>query len=358
MNTFGTLFRLTSFGESHGEAVGGVIDGCPAGFPLDLALVQQELDRRRPGQSSVSTPRKESDTVEFLSGLYNGLTTGTPIAFMVRNTNQQSGDYSELAQTFRPSHADYTYQQKYGIRDPRGGGRASARTTISQCVAGAVAKQILAKQGITITGYASQIGTITLGDILPDYSLIEQNIVRCPHATTAEQMVDAIHQARTKGDSIGGVVSCAIEGVPAGWGEPLFDKLSARLAYAMMGINAAKAFEIGDGFALAALHGSEANDSFITTPKGTITTATNHSGGIQGGLSNGNTITFRTAFKPTPTIAINQQTVTHDGNEITLKARGRHDPCVVPRAVPVVEAMAAMVILDFYLLNRAQREVE
>ena len=358
MNSFGTLFRLTSFGESHGEAVGGVIDGCPAGFPLDLVLVQQELDRRRPGQSSVSTPRKESDTVEFLSGLYNGLTTGTPIAFMVRNTNQHSADYDELAATYRPSHADYTYQQKYGVCDPRGGGRASARTTISQCVAGAVAKQILAKQGISIWGYTSQIGPISLGDTQPDLTLTEQNIVRCPHTATAEQMIDTIHHARAKGDSIGGVVSCTIQGVPAGWGEPLFDKLSARLAYAMMAINAAKGFEIGDGFNLAFMHGSQANDPFTTNHDGTITTATNHSGGIQGGLSNGNTITFRTAFKPTPTIAINQQTVNHNGEEITLKARGRHDPCVVPRAVPVVEAMAAMVLLDFHLLNCTQSRVE
>ena len=354
MNTFGNLYRLTSYGESHGEAIGGVIDGCPAGITLDLDAIQQELDRRKPGQSRVTTPRKEDDKVEFLSGLYEGKTTGTPIGFLVRNRNQHSGDYDDLKTLFRPSHADYTYQTKYGIRDPRGGGRSSARETIARCVAGAIAKQVLLPYHITFQAYTSQVGEIALDRDYHSYDLsqTEMNIVRCPDPQKAAEMEQLIMEIRSKGDTIGGIVTCVIKGVPAGLGEPVFGKLHAALGAAMLSINAAKGFEYGAGFESVTHYGSELNDPFYTE-QGRITTRTNHSGGIQGGISNGQDIYFRVAFKPVATLLMDQETVYVMGNPVTFKARGRHDPCVVPRAVPIVEAMAAMTILDYLLLSRA-----
>ncbi len=352
-NTFGKIFTLTSFGESHGVAVGGIIDGCPAGVELDVAFIQSELNRRRPGQSSVSTSRKESDTVELLSGVFEGKTTGTPIGFIVRNEQQRSADYEHLRELYRPSHADYTYQMKYGIRDYRGGGRSSARETIARVVAGAVAKLVLKRFGVEIFAYTSQIGAVRLDD---DFTAIlqkniEANAVRCPDDALAQKMIETIEMARAEGDSVGGVVSCVIRNLPVGIGEPVFDKLSARLAYAMLSINAAKGFEFGDGFAAATQKGSEQNDAFYLK-NGVIATQTNHSGGIQGGLSNGENVRFRVAFKPTATIAKEQRTVTRTNDETMVSAHGRHDPCVVPRAVPVVEAMAAMTVLDLMLIAK------
>lgn len=354
MNTFGNIFRLTSFGESHGEAVGGVIDGCPPGLEMDIEFIQSELDRRRPGQSRITTPRKESDTVIFLSGIFEGKTTGAPIGFMVKNENFHSSDYENLKEVFRPSHADYTYQQKYGIRDYRGGGRSSARETVSRVVAGAVAKLYLRRLKIGITAYTSQVGGIMLDKDYTkyDFSLIESTPVRCPDPEKAWQMIDLIEDVRSKGDTIGGVVTCVIKGVPVGLGEPVFGKLHAALGGAMLSINAAKGFEYGDGFDVNH-RGSEVNDVFFND-NGTIRTRTNHSGGIQAGISNGEDIYFRVAFKPVSTILMEQQTVDIDGNDTHIKARGRHDPCVVPRAVPIVEAMAAMTILDYYLLSKAK----
>jgi chorismate synthase len=354
MNTFGNIFRLTSFGESHGEAVGGVIDGCPPGIRMDIEFIQSELDRRRPGQSRITTPRKESDTVIFLSGIFEGKTTGAPIGFMVKNENFRSSDYENLKDVFRPSHADYTYQQKYGIRDYRGGGRSSARETVSRVVAGAVAKLYLKRLNIQITAYTSQVGGITLDKDYTkyDFSLIESTPVRCPDPEKAWQMIDLIEEVRAQGDTIGGVVTCVIKGVPVGLGEPVFGKLHAALGAAMLSINAAKGFEYGDGFDVNH-RGSEVNDVFFND-NGTIRTRTNHSGGIQAGISNGEDIYFRVAFKPVSTILREQQTVDIEGNETIIKARGRHDPCVVPRAVPIVEAMAAMTILDYYLLSKAK----
>lgn len=353
MNTFGNIFRLTSFGESHGVAVGGVIDGCPAGFELDFQEIQRELDRRKPGQSRITTPRKEDDEVQFLSGIYEGKTTGTPIGFVVWNKNQHSSDYDNMKQVYRPSHADYAYQMKYGIRDPRGGGRSSARETISRCVAGAVAKQILAKKGIGIKAYTSQVGAIRLEGSYADYDLdrVEDNPVRCPDPQKAREMEELIAKVKAEGDTIGGVITGVIKGVPVGLGEPVFGKLHAALGDAMLSINAAKGFEYGDGFDAALYRGSERNDRFFND-NGKINVRTNHSGGIQGGISNGQDIYFRVAFKSVATLLMEQETVDVDGNDAVLKAKGRHDPCVLPRAVPIVEAMAAMTILDYWLLNR------
>lgn len=356
MNSFGEIFRLTSFGESHGVAVGGVVDGMPAGISIDIDRLQHELDRRRPGQSTIVTPRKESDRVRVLSGLFEGKTTGTPIGFAVENENQHSADYGNIRETFRPSHADFTYTTKYGLRDHRGGGRSSARETIARVVAGAFARQALEQLGVSIYAYTSQVGDIRLDSDYTKYdpSLIDSNAVRCPDQQTAERMYALIDSVRREGDTIGGVVTCVVKGVPAGWGEPVFDKLHARLAYAMMGINAAKGFEFGMGFDGAAHRGSEMNDAFITD-NGRIRTSTNHSGGIQGGISNGEDIYFRVAFKPVATLLRDVETVDSECRPTVLKARGRHDPCVLPRAVPVVEAMAAMTLLDMYLLNKTTR---
>ena len=349
-NTFGHLFTLTTFGESHGVAVGGVIDGFPAGIDIDMEFVQNELNRRRPGQSHITTSRNEADKVEFLSGVFEGKSTGTPIGFEVRNTNQHSQDYENMRCLFRPSHADYTYYNKYGIRDHRGGGRSSARITIARCVGGALAKLALRQLGISITAYTSQVGDIALERDyhLYDLSKTEDNIVRCPDQQKAKEMEELIAQVKADGDTIGGVITCVIKGCPVGLGEPEFDKLHAQLGAAMLGINAVKGFEYGEGFDGVTARGSQQNDTFVPG----ITTATNHSGGIQGGISNGQDIYFRVAFKPVATVLMEQHTVNLDGTDTTLKARGRHDPCVLPRAVPIVEAMTAMTLLDFYLIDR------
>lgn len=352
-NSFGNILRLTSFGESHGKGIGGVIDGFPAGIKIDMDFVQAELDRRKPGQSDLVTPRKEGDKVEFLSGIFEGKSTGCPIGFMVWNENQHSADYDNLKEVYRPSHADYTYRVKYGIRDHRGGGRSSARETISRVVAGALAKLALKQLGIEITAYTSQVGPIRLEENYTHYDLstVESNAVRCPDADKAREMEDFIMQVKKEGDTIGGVITCVIKGCPIGLGQPVFGKLQAALSAGMLSINAAKAFEYGDGFKGLKLKGSEQNDVFYNNG-GRITTRTNHSGGIQGGISNGQDIYFRVAFKPVATVLMEQHTVNVDGVDTTLKARGRHDPCVLPRAVPIVEAMAALTILDFYLIDR------
>ena len=351
-NTFGNLFTLTTFGESHGEAVGGVIDGMPAGIDIDLEFIQQELNRRRPGQSSITTSRQEADKVELLSGVFEGKSTGCPIGFIVRNTNQHSQDYENLRCLFRPSHADYTYEQKYGVRDHRGGGRSSARVTISRCVGGALAKLVLKQLGISIQAYTSQVGPIALERDyhLYDLSQTENNAVRCPDTEKAKEMEALITQMKQEGDTIGGVITCVIKGCPAGLGEPEFGKLHVALGSAMLSINAVKGFEYGEGFEGVTARGSEQNDVFQNIG-GQITTKTNHSGGIQGGISNGQDIYFRVAFKPVATILKEQETVDKEGNPTTFKAKGRHDPCVLPRAVPIVESMAAMTILDYYLLK-------
>jgi chorismate synthase len=351
VNTFGNIFRLTSFGESHGEAIGGVIDGCPPCIDVDIDFIQNELNRRKPGQSKFTTSRKEADEVKFLSGIYEGQTTGTPIGFIVHNTNSHSSDYDNLTDVYRPSHADYTYQQKYGIRDHRGGGRSSARETIARVIAGAFAKLVLKKHGIEIIAYTSQIGPIRLSKSYEelDFSKIESNPVRCPDMEKVQEMIDLIETIKRERDTIGGVITCVCRGVPVGLGEPVFGKLHAALGNAMLSINAVKGFEYGMGFEGVQYKGSEINDAFYLKPDGKISAKTNHSGGIQGGISNGEDIYFRVAFKPVATLFKEQQTVDKDGNEILLKAKGRHDPCVLPRAVPIVEAMAAMVILDYYL---------
>ena len=352
MNTFGEIFRLTTFGESHGPAIGGVIDGMPAGISIDLGVVQHELDRRRPGQSALTTPRKESDRVEILSGLFEGKTTGTPIGFIIRNENQHSADYDNLRDVFRPSHADYTYYNKYGIRDHRGGGRASARETAARCVAGAFAKIALQTQGISVKAYTSQVGGIALPGTYKDYDLnaIESNAVRCPDAATAEKMADLIKSVKAEGDTIGGIITGVITGVPVGVGEPAFGKLHAALGAAMLSINAAKGFDYGSGFAGVAQRGSEQNDQFVADGEGHVHTLTNNSGGIQGGISNGEDIYFRVAFKPVATLLREQATIDKEGHAATVKARGRHDACVLPRAVPVVESMAAVTLLDYLLI--------
>ncbi len=353
MNTFGRKFTLTTFGESHGEAIGGVVDGMPAGIDIDMEFIQSELDRRRPGQSRITTGRKEPDKVEILSGVFEGKSTGCPIGFIVRNTNQHSSDYDNMRNVFRPSHADYTYTEKYGIRDHRGGGRSSARITISRCVGGALAKLALKQKGIAIQAYTSQIGNIAIERNYNklDLTVTETNIVRCPDQEKAKEMEEYVAALKEKGDTVGGIVTCVIKGCPTGLGEPEFDKLHACLGYAMLSINAAKGFEYGEGFDAVSGHGSTQNDIF-TSEEGQITTLTNHSGGIQGGISNGQDIYFRVAFKPVATILTEQDTVDKDGNKTTLKVHGRHDPCVVPRAVPIVEAMAAMVILDNILIKK------
>lgn len=355
-NTFGNIFTLTSFGESHGKAIGGIIDGFPAGIRIDEDFVQQELARRRPGQSALTTGRKEADTVEFLSGIYEGVSTGCPIGFVVWNTNQHSSDYDNMKDVFRPSHADFTYTQKYGIRDHRGGGRSSARETISRVVGGALAKLALKEIGVQITAFTSQVGTLALDKSYTQYDLrhIEDNPVRCPDPVLARQMEELILRVKGEGDTVGGTVSCIIQGCPVGLGEPAFGKLHAALGNAMLSINAAKGFEYGQGFGSMELRGSQQNDVFYNE-NGHIALRTNRSGGIQGGISNGEDIYFRVAFKPVATILMEQPTVDKEGNETILKARGRHDPCVLPRAVPIVEAMAAMTILDYYLLNKTTR---
>ncbi len=356
MNKFGTLFTLTSFGESHGVAIGGVIDGIPAGIAVDMDFIQSELNRRKPGQSSIVTQRKESDKVEILSGVFEGVTTGTPIGFAVYNTNQRSGDYENLRNIYRPSHADYTYSQHYGVRDYRGGGRSSARETIARVVAGAFAKLALKELGVTITAYTSQVGDIELDRDYKkyDFSLIESNDVRCPDVEVAQKMSRLIEEVKNSGDTIGGVITCVASGVPVGWGEPVFNKLHAKLGGAMLSINAVKGFEYGMGFEGVGKRGSEMNDIFVNN-NGKITTLTNNSGGIQGGISNGEDIYFRVAFKPVATLLQEIRTVDINGNETVVTAKGRHDPCVLPRAVPVVEAMAAMVLLDSYLLSKTSR---
>ena len=355
-NTFGNIFTLTSFGESHGKAIGGIIDGFPAGIRIDEDFVQHELARRRPGQSALTTGRKEADTVEFLSGIYEGVSTGCPIGFVVWNTNQHSSDYDNMKDVFRPSHADFTYTQKYGIRDHRGGGRSSARETISRVVGGALAKLALKEIGVQITAFTSQVGTLVLDKSYTQYDLrhIEDNPVRCPDPVLARQMEELILRVKGEGDTVGGTVSCIIQGCPVGLGEPAFGKLHAALGNAMLSINAAKGFEYGQGFGSMELRGSQQNDVFYNE-NGHIALRTNRSGGIQGGISNGEDIYFRVAFKPVATILMEQPTVDKEGHETTLKARGRHDPCVLPRAVPIVEAMAAMTILDYYLLNKTTR---
>ena len=354
-NTFGHLFTLTTFGESHGAAIGGVVDGMPAGIDIDLDFIQQELNRRRPGQSKITTARQEADRVELLSGVFEGKSTGCPIGFIVRNENQHSQDYENLRTIFRPSHADYTYLKKYGIRDHRGGGRSSARITISRVVAGALAKLALRQHGISIQAYTSQVGPIALDRDYRRYdlTLTEQNDVRCPDPEKAQQMEELISEVKAAGDTIGGVITCVIKGCPVGLGNPEFGKLHAELGAAMLSINAAKGFDYGDGFDIVNRRGSEVNDAF-RSENGRVSTATNHSGGIQGGISNGEDIYFRVAFKPVATLLQPQQTVDVEGNATTLTARGRHDPCVLPRAVPVVEAMAATVIFDQLLSTNSQ----
>ena len=352
-NSFGNIFKVTTFGESHGMGIGGVIDGFPTGIKIDTDFIQSELDRRRPGQSLLTTARKEPDKVEFLSGIFEGKSTGCPIGFVVWNQNQHSNDYDNIKNIFRPSHADFTYMQKYGIRDYRGGGRSSARETISRVVAGALAKIALKQIGVSVTAYTSQVGAIKLDKDYNQYNLdlIESNGVRCPDPNKAKEMEDLIMKVKGEGDTIGGVVSCVIKGCPIGLGQPVFGKLHAALGGAMLSINAVKGFEYGQGFDSMELKGSQQNDVFYNN-QGRIDTRTNFSGGIQGGISNGEDIYFRVAFKPVATILMEQHTVNIDGIDTTMKARGRHDACVLPRAVPIVEAMAAMTILDYYLLDK------
>lgn len=347
-NSFGNLFKLSTFGESHGKAIGGVIDGCPSGIELDFEAIQNDLDRRKPGQSKIVTQRKEPDEVRFLSGIFEGKTTGTPIGFIIENTNQKSHDYSHIKDVYRPSHADYVYDQKYGHRDYRGGGRSSARETASRVVAGAIAKQMLSN--VKINAYVSSVGDIFLKKPYQDLDLenAENNIVRCPDNAIAEKMIERIQEIRKQGDTIGGTVTCVIKNVPVGLGEPVFDKLHAELGKAMLSINAVKGFEYGSGFCGAKMKGSEHNDLFNEDG----TTQTNLSGGVQGGISNGMDIYFRVAFKPVATIMQSQETIDSKGNKAEMQGKGRHDPCVVPRAVPIVEAMAALVLADYFLINK------
>ncbi|MDE5607312.1 MAG: chorismate synthase [Muribaculaceae bacterium] len=352
-NTFGHIFRLTSFGESHGKAIGGVIDGFPSGYEIDFKDLQQRIDRRRPGRTALDSRRREPDEVEFLSGVFEGVSIGSPIGFIIRNADVKSADYDNLREVYRPSHADYTYQAKYGVRDHRGGGRASARVTAACMVAGALAMQFLEHHGITIRAYTSSIGEIAMPEPsgIPSLEAVDQSAVRCPDAEVSERMVRLVESVRSQGDTVGGVVSCIVSGVPVGLGDPVADKLSAMLASAMMSINAAKGFEIGMGFEGARRRGSEMNDRFIADGDGHIGVATNHSGGIQGGISNGAPITFRVAFKPVATLMQEISTVDIHGKSIRITPKGRHDACVVARAVPIVEAMAAMVMLDAWLMN-------
>ncbi|TXK44940.1 chorismate synthase [Pontibacter qinzhouensis] len=356
-NSYGKLFRITTFGESHGAAVGVIVDGCPAGIDITPEEIQHALDRRRPGQSNITTPRKEEDKVTILSGIFEGKTQGTPIAMVVNNKDQASHDYSHIEHAFRPSHADYTYTAKYGTRDYRGGGRSSARETVARVAAGALAAKMLQHYGITVAAYVSQVGNIKMQQEYTelDLNLIDSNIVRCPDSSTASEMIKLIEDARDSLDTIGGVVSCVIKGVPAGLGEPVFDKLHAELGKAMLSINAVKGFEYGSGFEGVKMRGSEHNDQFYTDEAGSVRTKTNRSGGIQGGISNGQDIYFNVAFKPVATILQPQQTINDEGQEITLKGKGRHDPCVLPRAVPIVDAMAALVIADFLMRQKANK---
>ncbi len=349
-NSFGKLFKLTTFGESHGIAIGGIIDGCPAGIQLDLEAVQNELDRRKPGQSKIVTQRKEPDTVDFYSGIFEGVTTGTPIGFVIKNTNQKSKDYSHIKDVYRPSHADYTYDKKYGVRDYRGGGRSSARETASRVVAGAIAKQFLSS--IKINAFTSAVGNIQLDKPYQelDFNNIESNVIRCPDKSIAEQMISRISEIKKQGDTIGGVITCVIQNVPAGLGEPVFDKLHAELGKAMLSINAVKGFEYGSGFEGSKMLGSVHNDKFNEDGS----TQTNRSGGVQGGISNGMDIYFNVAFKPVATTLQKQETINSSGESVEMQGKGRHDPCVVPRAVPIVEAMAALVIADYLLLRRQE----
>ncbi|HNQ61989.1 MAG TPA: chorismate synthase [Bacteroidia bacterium] len=353
-NTFGKLFRLTSFGESHGPAIGGVLDGCPAGIQIDESLISNDLKRRKPGQSYITTSRDEKEEFEILSGILDGITLGSPIAFIIRNKDHKSSDYDNLKNAFRPSHADFTYQKKYGIRDYRGGGRSSARETAVRVFAGSIAKQLLSEMKMKFSAYVSQIGNIKANiasdDI--DFNRIESSLVRCPDELASLQMIKHLEQLKKEGDTTGGIVNCLIQNVPIGLGEPVYAKLQADLSSACMGINAAHGFEYGSGFAGVSMRGSEHNDAFVVDKSGKITTNTNNSGGIQGGISNGMDIYFRVAFKPVSTIMKEQVTVDSDGDTIKLTSAGRHDPCVVPRAVPIVEAMAALVLADHYLLNR------
>lgn len=350
-NSFGKIFKITTFGESHGEAIGGVIDGCPAGISIDFEAINSEMQRRKPGQSAIVTQRKEEDEVKFLSGIFEGKTTGTPIGFIIENTNQKSKDYSHIKDVYRPSHADYTYDKKYGIRDYRGGGRSSARETACRVVAGAIAKQLIKE--IKINAFVSSVGDIFIDKPYQalDFKKIESNLVRCPDAKSAQKMEELIRETRKNGDTVGGTITCVIENVPAGLGEPVFDKLHAELGKAMLSINAVKGFEYGSGFCGAKMKGSEHNDLFNSDGS----TKSNLSGGIQGGISNGMDIYFRVAFKPVATIMQKQETIDSKGNKVIAEGKGRHDPCVVPRAVPIVEAMAALVITDFWLLNKISK---
>jgi chorismate synthase len=355
MNSYGTLFRITTFGESHGPAIGVIIDGCPAGLEIDEAFIQSELSRRRPGQSKITTQRQEDDTFKILSGVFEGKATGTPIALVIENQDQRSKDYSHIATAFRPSHADYTYQAKYGLRDYRGGGRSSARETAARVAAGAIAKLFLKQASVSIQAYVSQVGDITTPPYTQlDLSQTESNIVRCPDAAIAEKMIHLIDQVRLDRDTIGGVVTCVIKNTPVGLGEPVFDKLHAELGKAMLSINAVKGFEYGSGFAGVRLRGSQHNDAFVKEGD-RIHTTTNHSGGVQGGISNGEDIYFNVAFKPVATLMQDQASIDQEGHAVTVSGKGRHDPCVVPRAVPIVEAMAALVLADFLLRSRATR---
>lgn len=355
-NIFGKIFSITTFGESHGVAIGVTINGCPAGIPIDMAFIQSELSRRKPGQSKITTQRKEEDEVEILSGVFEGLSTGTPIGLLIRNKDQKSKDYSHIAEKFRPSHADYTYHEKYGVRDYRGGGRSSARETAARVAAGAVAKLMLKEFGISFHAYVSQVGTLKLEKSYEqlDLSKTEDNAVRCPDPEMAQQMFDYIDDVRKSQDTVGGVVTGVIKGVPVGLGEPVFDKLHAELGKAMLSINAVKGFEYGSGFEGIKMKGSAHNDAFYVED-GTVKTKTNLSGGIQGGISNGQDIYFNVAFKPVATIMQDQASIDTQGKEVTVSGKGRHDPCVVPRAVPIVEAMAALVIADFYLIARTNK---
>jgi len=350
-NTFGNFFKLTTFGESHGEAIGGVIDGCPAGVSIDLDAIENQMMRRRPGQSAIVTQRKEADTVRFLSGIFEGKTTGSPIGFIIENTNQKSADYTHIKDSYRPSHADYTFDKKYGHRDYRGGGRSSARETACRVAAGAIASQLLG--AIAITGFVSSVGDLTLEKPYQelDFNTVDSNVVRCPDAEMASKMIAKIKEIKKQGDTIGGIITCVIQNVPVGLGEPVFDKLHAQLGKAMLSINAVKGFEFGSGFKGATMNGSEHNDLFNQDG----TTKSNLSGGVQGGISNGMDIYFRVAFKPVATIMQKQQTINSKGEKVEMQGKGRHDPCVVPRAVPIVEAMAALTIADFWLANKLSK---
>jgi len=350
-NTFGNFFKLTTFGESHGEAIGGVIDGCPAGVSIDLDAIENQMMRRRPGQSAIVTQRKEADTVRFLSGIFEGKTTGSPIGFIIENTNQKSADYTHIKDSYRPSHADYTFDKKYGHRDYRGGGRSSARETVCRVAAGAIASQLLG--AIAITGFVSSVGDLTLEKPYQelDFNTVDSNVVRCPDAEMASKMIAKIKEIKKQGDTIGGIITCVIQNVPVGLGEPVFDKLHAQLGKAMLSINAVKGFEFGSGFKGATMNGSEHNDLFNQDG----TTKSNLSGGVQGGISNGMDIYFRVAFKPVATIMQKQQTINSKGEKVEMQGKGRHDPCVVPRAVPIVEAMAALTIADFWLANKLSK---